>query len=1163
MEETDASGEAAEAVYLCVATLAGGAALQPDVLRAGVDAAEAIARGGDSAEGLWRKLARKDVRPLVVAQMLGGLITAHGEDSRESRLAAARMYAALIAARGSPALGLFDEVTWASTMAVVRTSFHADREGARACLENLGCALGSRLSLATFKGSVSTTLETVVPLTYDLGAKEEDWRIEAWRASYDALYAFLAALAAPGNCLAKAEYVVLMRSIQPTLNFQFTNKKAPQELRLWLRVRALRFLRELAHAKRGTEDVVLTSIGALARHCCLKAPENAESRDYAAMSVSEISLLLPESIATGVFDFLGKLCKHPQTNQRAFALEVLHKLAEGHLEGTREAKVPQSVDWKAMVPHIVDRTGDKNSSIRVKAIACLVMLHACVAASHADHQPNEGTKLPEGFSDTSCRVALGRCRDVKPTVRKAAMQLMEQICVSGRALLPKCMQALVAASNDPFVSVRRQAALTASSLHGVFPASESCCRMWMQIAFPLCLDAEPSIQAKCIEIFEKDFLRAIQQGRGALFLATISAEGSSVSLLNKIFSRGEFNRAVLKGAINALVRTIERNHGDGGGESESVVVGSWIVLSEVLSRHPKLVRANFVESQLSKLGVHVRNAKVFGQVMNMIKATSKGMGEDARLETRKELAGMLSAFTIPVEAIAQSVGALGSMSSGREDSCIFIAGIVDSAERIISESMHERNFSQVESKVVNAVFTLGELSLLPSFRVGKRSVLLVQSIASDALLSSGVRIPHAVQAHSWASLGKFCFSDENLAKRCIPLFFQEIGNTEISAVRNNIMLILADLCMQYTSLVDAHIGKIAMCFKDPSEVVRRQTLVVLASLLMQDYVKWRGPVFHCFLLSLVDDSQKVRSLGSFLLSTSLSHRASVLAQNHMVQTMFALNGQKYASDLGNEMEKQAIVLTDLQSIQGADSQSRTKRMTIYHHLLKRMSSEHKFAVVAKICQDCLTPLVEGARDLESHFEILRDALIVLASSDMKVSIPSREEAEEDAAVALVAAKGKVVSSMMKKHMVEAIVPLIIELKRLFESLKSPLLGLLMNFACAMLAEHKTDIEEILVADPTFAKEIVYELQQDKYLRKPLECMSNRPESSMKSPPTAGMKLRSPVGTTRKTPLAAEVLADEGLTTSKRVQQHSEKKYQHASSDEVRRLSSLFNAVADN
>ena len=145
----------------------------------------------------------------------------------------------------------------------------------------------------------------------------------------------------------------------------------------------------------------------------------------------------------------------------------------------------------------------------------------------------------------------------------------------------------------------------------------------------------------------------------------------------------------------------------------------------------------------------------------------------------------------------------------------------------------------------------------------------------------------------------------------------------------------------------------------------------------------------------MDDSQKVRSLGSFLLSTSLSHRASVLAQNHMVQTMFALNGQKYASDLGNEMEKQAIVLTDLQSIQGADSQSRTKRMTIYHHLLKRMSPEHKFAVVAKICQDCLTPLVEGARDLESHFEILRDALIVLASSDMKVSIPSREEAEEE------------------------------------------------------------------------------------------------------------------------------------------------------------------------
>ena len=160
-------------------------------------------------------------------------------------------------------------------------------------------------------------------------------------------------------------------------------------------------------------------------------------------------------------------------------------------------------------------------------------------------------------------------------------------------------------------------------------------------------------------------------------------------------------------------------------------------------------------------------------------------------------------------------------------------------------------------------------------------------------------------AHSWTSLGKFCLRDEDLAKKFIPLFFHEIKSTKVSAVRNNIMLILADLCTKYTSLVDVHIGEIAKCFEDPSEMVRRQTLIVLASLLQQDFLKWRGPIFHCFLLSLVDTSKAVQSLGNFLLSTSLSQKASLLAYNFFVQTLFALNGHSSHANLAMRVESQA------------------------------------------------------------------------------------------------------------------------------------------------------------------------------------------------------------------------------------------------------------------
>lgn len=44
----------------------------------------------------------------------------------------------------------------------------------------------------------------------------------------------------------------------------------------------------------------------------------------------------------------------------------------------------------------------------------------------------------------------------------------------------------------------------------------------------------------------------------------------------------------------------------------------------------------------------------------------------------------------------------------------------------------------------------------------------------------------------------------------------------------------------------------------------------VALLFAQDYVKWRGHLFHWFLRALVDDSVRVRSLAGYLLADTLS-----------------------------------------------------------------------------------------------------------------------------------------------------------------------------------------------------------------------------------------------------------------------------------------------------
>jgi condensin-2 complex subunit D3 len=72
--------------------------------------------------------------------------------------------------------------------------------------------------------------------------------------------------------------------------------------------------------------------------------------------------------------------------------------------------------------------------------------------------------------------------------------------------------------------------------------------------------------------------------------------------------------------------------------------------------------------------------------------------------------------------------------------------------------------------------------------------------------------------------------------------------------------------------------------------VRRQALALLANLLMKDYVKWRGPLFHRFTLAIVDPSPAVRQLAEYLLRDVIAVKAPLLAYNHFVEAIFVLNG---------------------------------------------------------------------------------------------------------------------------------------------------------------------------------------------------------------------------------------------------------------------------------
>ncbi|KAF5176279.1 condensin-2 complex subunit D3 [Thalictrum thalictroides] len=400
-------------------------------------------------------------------------------------------------------------------------------------------------------------------------------------------------------------------------------------------------------------------------------------------------------------------------------------------------------------------------------------------------------------------------------------------------------------------------------------------------------------------------------------------------------------------------------------------------------------------------------------------------------------------------------------------------------------------------QAVTAVYTVGSLVIIsPSADLKGIIPVLHTIITSGGSETKSKKVPAPVSiknlapslyTQSWLTMGKICLADQNLAKRYIPVFVQELEKNDCAALRNNIIVMMADFCVRYTALVDCYISKITNCLRDPCEVVRRQTFILLSKLLQRDYVKWRGVLFLRFLLCLVDDSQKIKQLADFLFGNILKAKAPLLAYNSFVEAIFVLNDCH--AHAGHSESQGSQTQSRLFSIRGSDEKSRSQRMHIYVSLLKQMAPEHLLATSAKLCAEILAAASDGLLDLDdiTGQSVLQDALQILACKEIRiqsnrgVAVDTTEIEDEGGDAggtdAAVAARRKLVAQVAKKSLIQNAIPIFIELKRLLESKNSPLIGCLMECLRVLLKDYKNEIDDILVADRQLQKELIYDMQK--------------------------------------------------------------------------------------
>lgn len=247
-------------------------------------------------------------------------------------------------------------------------------------------------------------------------------------------------------------------------------------------------------------------------------------------------------------------------------------------------------------------------------------------------------------------------------------------------------------------------------------------------------------------------------------------------------------------------------------------------------------------------------------------------------------------------------------------------------------------------------------------------------------------------------------------------------------------------------------------------------------------MKWRGVLFLRFLLSLVDDSEKIRQLADFLFGNILKAKAPLLAYNSFVEAIFVLNDCHVHS--GHNESQSSKAENKLFCIRGSDEASRSKRMHIYVSLLKQMAPEHLLATFAKLCAEILAAASDGMLNIEhlTARSVLQDAFQILACKEIRISTMTRSSPTDMADMdeergSAAAAGGKAVTQAIRKSLVQNTIPIFIELKRLLENKNSPLIGSLMECLRNLLKDYKSEIDEILDADKQLRKELLYDMQK--------------------------------------------------------------------------------------
>nr|XP_003708229.2 PREDICTED: condensin-2 complex subunit D3-like isoform X1 [Megachile rotundata] len=892
-----------------------------------------------------------------------------------------------------------------------------------------------------------------------------------------------------------------------------------------IRENTIHFLKNLlCRYEKDATSAILTLI----QHLMLNCPDRLEARQRQVGILVKLLGICKHDLIVKVFRNVILLSHHSKIPFRLFAQELIGKLLiESFLINCNLMDNLKIKAKRILFATVLSRCMDCSSMVRGKAIAIIAEFtesdseidKAMFQAIFNESDPNkkfvtfqelknalsENVDLLPG-SNVLIKMLMERIEDERAMIRRSTLQIMKNLILMFPNLIKEVVSVISRRCRDPALLVRRFAVQVLSQLLQQFPDNSQLLHEWVQTVLPQIFDIEIKVQEKVLEYLQELLLNKIKDVSTSADTDTNSLPWKILNTLANMKMRKHLSKAcnmwVKNGGIitNSVVKNIQSHIGTSNN------IGAWVFLV-ALAENTKLPNMNKYISNYKEILEY--NNFCTSLVLQVLRYSWKSLDHEVLEHLHVYMYKCLQQFKINYGLISICLDIIYNIilylnpDKGNNLLELYMQNLMKISETEIAKIF--KNESEIVDTVPNylkAMFTLGNATLLCTSKISPSTLRILQGMLLEwEALPEAIKEINELQPSAVVILGQQAVRDREVAKEIVPIFGrlmrQETNLDSVIhiAMKINTAKALADICIRFTALVEPYLSDMCVSMKDSSPQVREAIMVIFIQLLLEDYIKIKGPFFFHILTMLSDSDSMIRELTNFLIEERLLTKNKTLISQQFLQSIYHYNNyrsQHKVYDLKmREKERKALTLPG--------KKNEEKRKIIYDFMLDHLDPPGKIKLLVKITSQILGGTCVDSINVkkEEGVGVLKDALYVIGnkrlrpSSFNKHSDDDQQESEETIAQTVTPTTNAmaVIIEGIKKHGLEVLLPVLIKLRIKLSVSKSTLENEVKKLLVKTYSEYNKDqLSNILSEYPNLEKEI-------EQFKKQLEDVNSNDEDS--------------------------------------------------------------------